>query len=87
VHFASFSDNWDERDGMLADNTVFYSIDPDIAVDGIGTHIVFLMAEDNGGCKGPGQEQADYAVYYRGPITKTNRMGGIYLPVIVKQAS
>jgi hypothetical protein len=84
VFFASPYNSW-TTDGTLANMRSEYSIDPDIAVDNNGTHIVFMKADDAGNCYGGGQ--GGYKIYYRGPFTSVDDGGGVYLPVILKNSS
>lgn len=84
IFFASPHDSW-ATSGMLADNQSEYSIDPDIAVDANGTHIVFMKADDDDLCQGG--NQGEYRIYYRGPFTAVSQGGGVYLPIILKNSS
>jgi hypothetical protein len=87
VFFASDTGNSWTTAGMLANNRFEYSIDPDIAVDGNGTHIVFMKASDSGSCPSGGGGSGEYTVYYRGPITSFSSSGSrVYLPIIIKNS-
>jgi len=88
IHYAYTTTTW--FTGTLANVTSQNSVDPDLAVappDGT-RHFVFMKDQDNvSTCEGG--LAADYAIYYRGPFTKTdNDQGepGIYLPLIVKNS-
>jgi hypothetical protein len=81
IYFAPNSSNWAAAgNGTLADETQYYAIDPDVARDNSGTHVVFMKALDQG-CIGGGS--GGYSIYYRGPFTQ---MSGTdtYLPIILK---
>ncbi|MBN1218579.1 MAG: hypothetical protein JXM69_06615 [Anaerolineae bacterium] len=80
------TNEWTEKQDTVDFDLAYYSVDPDIVVNNIGRHIVFMMGPDNGGCSGPANP-SDYAIYYHGPITKTLVSGGVYLPIIVKNKS
>ena len=87
IFFASHSGNSWGTAGTLADDRDNYSIDPDLAIDNNGTHIVFMKAPDGGGfgvCPGGGYQ--GYTIYYRGPFTSFNTSGGVYLPIVLKNS-
>lgn len=81
IHYASPSSNWGVA-GTLTGVLSEYKVDPDIAVDSNGYHIVFMKASDPGDCTGAAF--GGYRIFYRGPFTETTGDGGIYLPIVIK---
>lgn len=89
IYYAeSHSNGWGTLIDTLSNNVAEYSIDPDIAIDSQGRrHIVFMKSSTGIGssCDDGGASLADYAVYYRGPVTqKWAENPVVYLPIIVK---
>jgi hypothetical protein len=86
IFFATPSDTWATAGTMAASQgesaTAFYVIDPDLALDSNGTHIVFMKASDDGTCVGG--SLGGYSVVYRGPFTERIDGGGVYLPIVIK---
>jgi hypothetical protein len=82
IHYASPSNTWGVA-GTVTGISSEYKVDPDIAVDSNGTHIVFMKASDPGDCTGAAF--GGYRIFYRGPFTATtDEDGGIYLPIVLK---
>lgn len=84
IYYAPDSSDWTSGWGIVtANDPNNYSIDPDIAVDSNGVHVVFMQAADdscNGGAAG------SYSIYYWGPFDEFNTGGGIYLPLVLKNS-
>jgi hypothetical protein len=83
IYYASNTgNNWATND-KLSDVNSTYKVDPDLAVDSNGTHIVFMKVTDDGDCSGG--TSTDYTIYYRGPFTNVQVPTDSYLPLILKR--
>lgn len=83
INVASAPTTWAIQQ-VLGNSATSYAIDPDLAVDANGRHLVFLKAINlNVAQCQLGGDSLDYAVYYRGPLT-TVQPSKVYLPIIKK---
>lgn len=84
ISYSLNSNDWAADKGWLDNNKAQFSIDPDIAVDANGTHVVYMKAPNNPAdslC--PGGGAGDYLIYYQGPY-QIDLIKPVHLPVITK---